>query len=474
MTRARDLSQIFATTNAEITAGVTPVDATYPPGDVRRYGAVGDGVTDDTTALIDACKGSGTHAWVYVPAHLDCLVTAAIVNSSVAAYAVGQTWYGGGRIRTANGFDHHVFDLVGITDFTVLRLRGLSGTLGATPSTATARFFRATASAHRCKLLYSHITGFQSAAQLQTSEHCQVIGNDMVSPLGWGVNVQTDAHYATVRDNRISDPDGSEHCIYVAGSAGNTVTDTEIHGNTCSGGLGGIKLSYSDDARVSDNTCFGNTESGILAGVGTTRAQIHSNALYDNGHHGILVYDTAATSDRNSVHHNTVRVNDRHGIYILSTAPGAVTNTVVADNDVDDNNQSSSTYNGINVSGAPTTGVKLRNNRVTNETTAILIGAGVVSAVTDGNTFASNTTNISDSGTTTSIREYTEGATSVADGGTVTHGHIKTPTKVQVTPITSGEFVSVTAIGATTFTVAIKKHDNSAGTTQIVYWKVSG
>lgn len=66
------------------------------------------------------------------------------------------------------------------------------------------------------------------------------------------------------------------------------------------------------------------------------------------------------------------------------------------------------------------------------------------------------------------------GATaSVADGGTVTHGLGATPTVVTVTPSVSGEFVSVTAIGATTFTVAIKKHDGTAGTTQTLYWRAS-
>jgi hypothetical protein len=35
----------------EVDAGVTPSDYRYPPGDVRRYGAVGDGTTDDTAAI---------------------------------------------------------------------------------------------------------------------------------------------------------------------------------------------------------------------------------------------------------------------------------------------------------------------------------------------------------------------------------------------------------------------------------------
>jgi hypothetical protein len=41
-------------TAAEISAGVTPVNYAYPPGDVRRYGAAIDNSTDDTTALTRA------------------------------------------------------------------------------------------------------------------------------------------------------------------------------------------------------------------------------------------------------------------------------------------------------------------------------------------------------------------------------------------------------------------------------------
>jgi hypothetical protein len=41
----------YSQTAAEILASVTPSDFSYPPGDVRRYGALGDGTTDDTTAV---------------------------------------------------------------------------------------------------------------------------------------------------------------------------------------------------------------------------------------------------------------------------------------------------------------------------------------------------------------------------------------------------------------------------------------
>lgn len=63
------------------------------------------------------------------------------------------------------------------------------------------------------------------------------------------------------------------------------------------------------------------------------------------------------------------------------------------------------------------------------------------------------------------------GATSVADGGTVTHGFASAPPWVMANASTASEFVSITAIGATTFTVAIKKDDGTAGTTQTIYWQ---
>lgn len=57
-------------TSAEIAASVTPVNYAYQPGDVRRYGAVGNGVTSDTAAFqaaINVARYSGLTVLVPPP-----------------------------------------------------------------------------------------------------------------------------------------------------------------------------------------------------------------------------------------------------------------------------------------------------------------------------------------------------------------------------------------------------------------------
>lgn len=53
---------LWPITSAETAAGVTPTDFAYPPGDIRRYGAVLDGTTDDASAWQSALKVSATYA----------------------------------------------------------------------------------------------------------------------------------------------------------------------------------------------------------------------------------------------------------------------------------------------------------------------------------------------------------------------------------------------------------------------------
>lgn len=76
-------------------------------------------------------------------------------------------------------------------------------------------------------------------------------------------------------------------------------------------------------------------------------------------------------------------------------------------------------------------------------------------------------------GAVTMLSGVTRGAAAaVADGGTITHNLGTTPTGVLATGSVAGEIITVTALGATTFTVAIKQADGTtAGTAQTIYWQ---
>jgi parallel beta-helix repeat protein len=98
-----------------------------------------------------------------------------------------------------------------------------------------------------------------------------------------------------------------------------------------------------------------------------------------------------------------------------------------------------------------------------------------------GNIFKSNgecVRRLTGAGTGTIIRnnlgfvtENHGAAATVADGGTIDHGLVAAPTWVNLTPSVANEMVSATTLDATHITVAIKKHDGSAGTTQTIYWE---
>ena len=73
----------YPKTAAETSAGVTPTNYAYEPGDIRRYGAVGDGSTDDSAAVSAAWS---TGHPVYHPGgtcRLASAVTGAINNITV-------------------------------------------------------------------------------------------------------------------------------------------------------------------------------------------------------------------------------------------------------------------------------------------------------------------------------------------------------------------------------------------------------
>jgi hypothetical protein len=76
--------QVNAVTSAETAAGVTPTDLSYPPGDVRRYGAVLDGVTNDSAAWVSADSVSNNGGPpIFVPKSSSGMAISSGVSASV-------------------------------------------------------------------------------------------------------------------------------------------------------------------------------------------------------------------------------------------------------------------------------------------------------------------------------------------------------------------------------------------------------
>ena len=290
--------------------------------------------------------------------------------------------------------------------------------------------------------------------------------------------------HVSVLNNQIYSP--TKRAVHVSSSSG-TVEHIVILGNKVDGGgsgagtdEGAIHLSVSTPAMVVAQNLIdawgagSTTKHGIVAQGGV----LFENVVLGCGD-GIRLQ----TAGETLVSSNQLRDCTAHGVNLISTSDY---NLVIGNNVknciVGIEAQSGSDNNIIRanrVTDCTSQGIRFRGTQyvIDNFLKSNAVGLQNVSgsgAFAIGNIFLSNTTDVS--GTITTRRrsiglvDENSGATSVADGGTITHGLRTTPTTVRCTPSVAGEMVAVTAVGATTFTVAIKKHDNTAGTTQTVYW----
>lgn len=115
----------------------------------------------------------------------------------------------------------------------------------------------------------------------------------------------------------------------------------------------------------------------------------------------------------------------------------------------------------------------------------IVIDAGAGAVSTGGNQFIGCSTSsnanavVTDAGEYDSYYHFSSGyvtekggaEANVADGGTIAHGLASTPTYAIPVASVAGETASLTGKDATNLTIAIKKHDGTAGTNQTIYWK---
>jgi hypothetical protein len=69
------------------------------------------------------------------------------------------------------------------------------------------------------------------------------------------------------------------------------------------------------------------------------------------------------------------------------------------------------------------------------------------------------------------VTENGGASAAIADGASIDHGLAATPTYVIVTGTVAAEHISVSALEAAHFHVAIKNTAGGAGTNQVIYWR---
>lgn len=332
---------------------------------VLNYGAVGNGIADDTAAFISAGGGVPGRR-ILVPGGYKYRITSTLAS----ALASGQTWYGNGDIVTDNGFNFNVFEINNKPDITIFGLTAHGGTLGAPYSSADARFILAYGNSARTKMLYCNIYGFQSAA-LVSAPYCDLSHNTIIGTTGWGLFADEGAAGVLISYNNVSGVKAS-YGIYTKGqnTSNRLKSPTVIGNNVFNGQSYGIVTNYVDDARIGFNTCSNNTFDGIFLNNGSTRGKVFGN-ICDFNDNGIAFYEIETTSIRNEFFNNTLRQNANAGFILNGAAPGYINANSIYDNQFESN----SNY-GL-ITAGPSSSTFIENNRFYSESIGILsVGTG--------------------------------------------------------------------------------------------------
>lgn len=332
---------------------------------VLNYGAIGNGIADDTAAFLSAGGGVPGRR-ILVPGGYRYRITSTLAS----ALASGQTWYGNGDILTDNGFNFNVFEINNKPDITIFGLTAHGGTLGVPHTSADARFLLAYGNSPRTKMLYCNIYGFQSAA-LVTAPYCDLSHNTIINATGWGLFADEGAAGVLISYNNISGMKGS-YGIYTKGqnSSNRLKSPTVIGNNVLYGQSYGIVTNYTEDARIGFNTCSNNTFDGIFLNNASTRGKVFGN-ICDFNDNGIAFYETSFTSIRNEFFNNTLRQNANAGFILNGVAPGYINANAIYDNQFESN----SNY-GL-ITAGPSSSTFIENNRFYSESIGILsVGTG--------------------------------------------------------------------------------------------------
>jgi parallel beta-helix repeat protein len=386
---ANQMQLVIAQTAAESTAGVTPTNLRYRPGDIRRYGAVGDGSTNDATAIQNALN---VEQDVYIPA----TTTHYRVTSVLNVIHVGQSVYGDGPLSKVvqTGTNMSTFSCVskGQNQFrniwavpTATAGGGvqvgygfyISGSNYCTVENCMVNAHQrggvAIVNSNYCQVVNNHIfdstvvgTEAQSATGYDiylggTSSYNTVRGNHCINGCGVGIALQTILNTDAMRGNVIEgnvikDQDAYGIMTYLVFDTGSDVIEhTVIKGNsvtnvTGSIDIGGVNLFYGAGIYLQSsehNTVVGNfvkntnssrslpfSASAVPAAIalsGRYPNSVISANMIEDCYIGITSIQATAPSPSvggrgTIITDNTIRNADWDGIQLLETVSAQVCN----------------------------------------------------------------------------------------------------------------------------------------------------
>lgn len=337
---------LWPRTSAEITAGVTPTNYAYEPGDIRRFGPALDGTTDDTTAVTNWAAVAGHHTF---PVAQTAKITAAIALVSNSTYE----FVAGARIETAT----QNISLFSASSKTNIKIHG--GHFKQTSAGNDAYTGGVTlTSCTYCEVTGCEFEGMQWAGvYLDSSSQCIVENNYFHDFLSSSAGDKTDicvyrnSSFNTIKGNRCFAGLEADHGILVQDPGGigtylpryNKVLNNFVGDHKSYGIAVYIGGSQEGNNQVLGNTIQGVTGTGVAGASGTGiycvghglgSMQVHDNIIRDccsattsaaNAPAGITVTDTVAGSMRVSIKGNTVEfMTQAHGILVSGVLGGAV------------------------------------------------------------------------------------------------------------------------------------------------------
>jgi parallel beta-helix repeat protein len=400
---------------AELAAGVSPVNLSYAVGDIRRYGAALDGVTNDTTAVQNWLKVGGNLTFPVAQTALISAPVALVSNTTIQA-ANGATL----KIAVNN------VNMMTGTNLANVIIRALTFVSTSAVSTVQVAGLYLTGS-NNCTVEECIFTGMSfTGIWAQAISYCTIRANNFTGNLGAQTNSSADINVTssgtTASNYNVIDGNfcfgGGEFGIAVWDPyAGVLPTNNIITNNRIGGCTGYGILIYMPDAGDSYNQVIGNHVENVTGSIASNTSSGAGIYILGNGNGGTVC---ANNTVRNCCINTANATLAPAGIGVSGQAVGAAP-IIVSGNTISDMSQ----YNGILVTGC--NGVTVTGNTIRMPATQTNTGHGIfITNTTLFNVIGNNVLMLSTTQSQSGIALTAIGASyssGTISGNTISGGH---------------------------------------------------